>query len=63
MVEAPIPCVRRDKAAFEPQLNHEHFKWRWFPLDSVYKRSNLHPIVQKAFKSANRKAIRDALVW
>ena len=51
----------KDKAGWEPQLNHEHFKWRWFPLEKAYTRSDLHPIVKRAFKSSNRKIITESL--
>jgi len=49
--------LAKDKTTFEPVLNHEHFKWRWFPIDKVTKRSDLHPIVRKTFSSANKKQI------
>lgn len=50
-----------DKDDFVPVLNHEHFKYRWFPLETAFKRADLHPIVKRAFKSENRKAIGEAL--
>jgi hypothetical protein len=42
----------QDKAAFKPQLNHEHSKWIWWPLDKAKSRKDLHPIVSKLFSSS-----------
>ena len=51
----------KDKAAFEPQLNHEHSKWRWFPLEKLAKRDDLHPIVKQTIKAPNKDTVMQAL--
>ena len=42
----------QDKAAFKPQLNHEHSKSRWVPIAEANSKNDLHPIVSKLFSSS-----------
>ena len=40
--------LRESKEAYEPKLNSEHSEWKWFPVDELRARNDLHPVVDLA---------------
>ena len=55
-----------DKAAFQPQLNHEHSEARWFRVSELLGEDApaLHPVVTQLLQGSERKELAAALpLW
>lgn len=49
--------MEEDKNAYVPLLNAEHSLWQWFPLQEAFKRTDLHPVVEKVFRKQYRQQV------
>lgn len=49
------------KAGFQPQLNKEHSRWKWFQLDNALQLPNLHPVVELMFSDEHKQQVATAM--
>ena len=40
-------ALQGSKEAFVPQLNEEHSEWRWFQIEELRARTDVHPVVHR----------------
>ena len=40
-------ALQGSKEAYVPQLNEEHSEWRWFPIEELRARTDVHPVVHR----------------